>query len=113
MWVVDSASKSYTKIEPLVAALSRQAGRPVKLALTVGEAFKTVRRHAARATLKTGVMGDGTLVARDCQVYVDTGAYTDNGVRVTIITGQELVQNHRFKNWPDRHQGAILHTRLV
>jgi CO/xanthine dehydrogenase Mo-binding subunit len=89
-------SKSYTKIEPLVAALSRQAGRPVKLALTVGEAFKTVRRHAARATLKTGVMRDGTLVARDCQVYVDTGAYTDNGVRVTVRAGDRVPGPYRF-----------------
>jgi hypothetical protein len=67
-------SKSYTKIEPLVTALSRVTGRPVKLALTVEEAFKTVRRHAAKATVKTGVKRDGTFIARKCLAYVDTGA---------------------------------------
>ncbi|MCZ6874117.1 MAG: xanthine dehydrogenase family protein molybdopterin-binding subunit [bacterium] len=89
-------SKSYSKIEPLVTALSRAAGRPVKLALTVDEAFKTVRRHAARASLKTGVMQDGTLVARDCLVYVDTGAYTDNGMRVTERLADRIPGPYRF-----------------
>ena len=41
-------NKSYTKIEPLVVALARKLGRPVRLALTVEESFKTVRRAAAR-----------------------------------------------------------------
>ncbi len=76
-------SKSYTKIEPVVTALSREAGRPVRLALTVEEAMRTVRRHAAKATIRTGVMQDGLIVARECVAYVDTGGYTDNGVRVT------------------------------
>lgn len=89
-------SKSYTKIEPLVTALSRAAGRPVKLALSVEEAFKTVRRHAARLTLTTGVRRDGTLVARDCVVYVDTGAYTDNGVRVTERAGDRVPGPYRY-----------------
>ena len=89
-------SKSYTKIEPLVIALSREAGRPVKLALTVEEAFKTVRRHAAKATIKTGVMKDGTLVARQCFAYVDTGAYTDNGVRVTQRIGDRMPGPYRL-----------------
>ncbi len=76
-------SKSYTKIEPVVTALSREAGRPVRLALTVEEAMRTVRRHAAQATIRTGVTNDGVIVARECIAYVDTGGYTDNGVRVT------------------------------
>ncbi len=38
-------SKSYTKIEPLVAACSWKAKRPVKLHLTVEEAMLTTRRR--------------------------------------------------------------------
>ena len=83
-------SKSYTKIEPLVTALSREAGRPVRLALSVEEAMRTVRRHAASATIRTGMMNDGTIVARDCVGYVDTGGYTDNGVRVTERIGDRM-----------------------
>src|SRR4029453_9647392 len=41
-------SKTYAKLEPLAAALARTAGRPVRLAASVAEAFQTVRRCAAR-----------------------------------------------------------------
>ena len=89
-------SKSYTKIEPLVMALSREAGRPVRLAQTVEESMKTVRRHAARATVRTGVMNDGTFVARECESYVDTGGYTDNGVRVTERISDRIIGPYMF-----------------
>jgi CO/xanthine dehydrogenase Mo-binding subunit len=75
-------NKSYTKIEPLTVALARLAGRPVRLALTSEEAFKTVRRSAVRYRLRTGVQRDGTLVARACEVHYQLGAYADVGPRV-------------------------------
>jgi len=79
--------KLYVKAEPIAAALSWKTRRPVKLALAVNESFKTVTRHPARVTVKTGVMKDGRLVARECQVYMDTGAYADAGPRVTQKAG--------------------------
>ena len=42
----------------------------------------TTRRHSARVRMKTGVKRDGTLVAREAEVFMDTGAYADNGPRV-------------------------------
>ena len=90
-------SKSYTKMEPLAAALSKVVGRPVRLALSVEEAFKTVRRHAARLTVKTGVKLDGTFVARECLIYLDTGAYADNGPLVAGRAGERIAGPYR---WP-------------
>src|SRR5262245_24987088 len=75
--------KLYVKGEPISAALSWMTRRPVKLQFSVNESFKTVTRHPARVTIKTGVTKDGKLIARDCQVYMDTGAYADAGPRVT------------------------------
>ena len=75
--------KLYVKAEPISAALSWMTRRPVKLQLSINESFKTVTRHPARVTVKTGVTKDGKLIARDCQVYMDTGAYADAGPRVT------------------------------
>src|SRR5918993_459860 len=76
-------SKSYFKIEPLIVAMARKtAGRPVRLAQSVPEAMLTTRRHSARVRVKTGFKRDGTLVARDAEVVMDTGAYADNGPRV-------------------------------
>ena len=42
----------------------------------------TTRRHSAKVRIKTGFKRDGTLVARDAEVVMDTGAYADNGPRV-------------------------------
>jgi CO/xanthine dehydrogenase Mo-binding subunit len=75
--------KSYFKIEPLVVAMARKtAGRPVRVAQSVTESMLTIRRHSARCRIKTGVKRDGTLVAREAEVLMDTGAYADNGPRV-------------------------------
>ncbi len=76
-------SKSYFKIEPLAVAIARKtAGRPVRLVQSVSESMLTTRRHSARIWIKTGVKRDGTLVAREAEVLMDTGAYADNGPRV-------------------------------
>ncbi len=76
-------SKSYFKIEPLAVAMARKTGgRPVRVAQSLTEAMLTTRRHSARVRMKTGVKRDGTLVAREAEVLMDTGAYADNGPRV-------------------------------
>jgi CO/xanthine dehydrogenase Mo-binding subunit len=75
--------KLYVKAEPISAALSWMTRRPVKLQLSINESFKTITRHPARVTVKTGVTQEGRLIARECQVYMDTGAYADAGPRVT------------------------------
>ena len=79
--------KLYVKGEPIAAALSWKTRRPVKLSFSVNESFKTVTRHPARVMIKTGVKKDGSLVARECQIYLDTGAYADAGPRVTQKAG--------------------------
>lgn len=75
--------KSYLKIEPLVVALARKTGgRPVRLEQSVTESMLTARRHSARCWIKTGVRRDGTILARQVRLLLDTGAYADNGPRV-------------------------------
>ncbi len=88
-------SKSYTKIEPLVVALARKAGRPVRVACSVEEAMLTNRRHSARIRLRTGVRRDGTLLARDCVIHLDTGAYADNGPRVANKIATRILGGYR------------------
>jgi CO/xanthine dehydrogenase Mo-binding subunit len=88
--------KLYVKAEPIAAALSWKTRRPVKLALSVSESFKTVTRHPARVTVKTGVTKDGRLLARECQVYMDTGAYADAGPRVTQKAGYRALGPYKI-----------------
>ena len=91
-------SKSYTKFEPLVVALARKIRRPVKICLSVAEAMNTVRRHGARVRLKTGVKRDGTLVAREAEIYLDTGAYADNGPQVAVRAATRVLGPYRYSH---------------
>ncbi len=76
-------SKSYTKMEPLTTALSRKARRPVRVVNSVDESMVTSRRHGMRAWMRTTAKADGTLLTRETRFWLDTGAYADNGPRVT------------------------------
>jgi CO/xanthine dehydrogenase Mo-binding subunit len=80
-------SKSYTRLEPLAVALSRKAGRPVKVANDVEGAMLTSRRHNMVCDMRTAAAADGRLVARQVRIRLDTGAYADNGPTVTQSAG--------------------------
>ena len=70
-------AKNFVKLEPMVAAIARKAGRPVRLALSTEEEFVTVTKHPAAVTIKTGVKADGTLTARKVDIHWSAGAYAD------------------------------------
>jgi len=84
-------SKSYTKFEPLVVALARKARRPVRICNSVAESMVTVRRHGARVRIKTGAKRDGTIIAREAEIYLDTGGYDDNGPQVTARSATRVI----------------------
>jgi CO/xanthine dehydrogenase Mo-binding subunit len=89
-------SKSYTKFEPLVVALARKARAPVRVCNSVSDSMLTVRRHAAQVRVKTGFKQDGTLMAREAEIYLDTGAYDDNGPQVTIRAATRVLGPYRI-----------------
>ena len=91
-------SKSYTKFEPLVVALARKAKRPVRICNSVGESMVTVRRHGARVRIKTGAKSDGTIVAREAEIYLDTGGYDDNGPQVTARSATRVLGPYWIPN---------------
>ncbi|MEX0946703.1 MAG: molybdopterin cofactor-binding domain-containing protein, partial [Acidimicrobiia bacterium] len=90
-------SKSYTKMEPITVALSRKAGRPVKLVNRVDESMVTTRRHGMTARMRTAATASGDLLGRDVEIWLDTGAYADNGPRVTATAGDAGPGPYR---WP-------------
>jgi len=91
-------SKSYTKFEPLVVALARKASAPVRVCNSVSDSMLTVRRHAAQVRVKTGFKQDGALMAREAEIYLDTGAYDDNGPQVTIRAATRVLGPYRIPN---------------
>jgi CO/xanthine dehydrogenase Mo-binding subunit len=71
-------TKSYTKVEPLAALGAWATGRPVRVALSVEESILTTRSDSARVHARTAFAADGTLLAREFDVVMNSGAYTDN-----------------------------------
>ncbi len=91
-------SKSGGKIEPLVVALARKAGRPVRVVTSVAEAMVTCRRHAITCKVKTGVKKDGTLVAKQADIFLNTGAYAETGPTVAGRTLTRILGPYRYPN---------------
>jgi CO/xanthine dehydrogenase Mo-binding subunit len=91
-------SKSYTKMEPITVALARKAGRPVRIVNRVDESMVTTRRHNMTARVRTAATSDGRLLARDVQAWFDTGAYADNGPRVTATGGDAAPGPYRWSS---------------
>jgi CO/xanthine dehydrogenase Mo-binding subunit len=89
-------SKSYTKMEPLTVALARKAGRPVRIVNRVEESMATTRRHGMRCWMRTMAAADGTLTGREVRFWLDTGAYADNGPRVTATAADAAPGPYRF-----------------
>lgn len=90
--------KVYPKVEPITVALSQKAGRPVRLVLSREEVFYTITKHAAVIRMKTGVRKDGTLIARECEIHLDTGAYAEIGPRVAKKSGYTAAGPYKIPN---------------
>src|SRR5688500_7118494 len=80
-------AKLYIKLEALVCVLSLITKKPVKVSLTMEEQFFTITKHASTFRIKSGVAPDGRIVARECEVWWNGGAYADIGPRVTQKSG--------------------------
>jgi CO/xanthine dehydrogenase Mo-binding subunit len=89
-------SKGSLRLEPITAFLALKAQSPVKIVLTREEEFVTVCKHPATIRIKTGVMKDGTLVARQVSANFNTGAYSDIGPVVARNGGSAMSGPYRI-----------------
>ncbi len=89
-------AKTFVRTEAVVAALARKAGRPVKVVLDRAEEFLTLNRHPATIRVRLGARRDGTLVAKELDCWVDTGAYADCGPGVATKLGYAGVGPYRI-----------------
>lgn len=91
-------AKSGIKTEAVAAVLSRLSRRPVQLAFSASETFKTICQPRAKVTLRTGVKKDGTFVSRRCELYLNGGAYANSGPSVTEKAGYRAHGPYRIPN---------------
>ncbi len=102
------------KVEPLShdvcsALLAMKTGRPVMIVLTREEVFTATRqRHPMIVTLKTGVRNDGLVMAKECKIIADTGAYYGVGPNVLATHGTILTLLYRTPNV--KYEGNLVFT---
>lgn len=82
-------AKHAVKVEQYAVALALKAGhRPVRLALTRAEEFGTALvRQPTIIDVKTGVTGEGAILARKVRIVWNTGAYADLSPAVSRNAG--------------------------
>ena len=72
----DFGGKSSPMDVPLIYFVAKATGRPVKMVMSYTEEFTASNpRHPAHIMIKTGVMNDGTIVARHARATMNSGAY--------------------------------------
>ncbi len=89
-------AKTFTRHELPLAALARKANRPVKIVLDRAEEFVTLNRHPSVIRVRIGAKRDGTLLAKELDCWVDTGAYADCGPGVATKLGYAGVGPYRI-----------------
>jgi CO/xanthine dehydrogenase Mo-binding subunit len=103
-------AKTFVRHEAPLAALARKAGRPVKVVLDRTEEFVTLNRHPSVIRVRLGARRDGTLMAKELDCWVDTGAYADCGPGVATKLGYAGVGPYRI---PDvRVDSLAVYTNL-
>jgi CO/xanthine dehydrogenase Mo-binding subunit len=98
--------KTYAKLEPITSALARLVRRPVRLAISAQDAFRTVRRCDARVRVRLGLRRDGRLLAAECSADFDVGAYADIGPRI-------IQKGTYTATGPYRIPNVVLHSQAV
>ncbi len=89
-------------IDIITVLLAKKTGRPVKIVFNREEEFSaSPTRQPCIFRIKTGAKRDGTLLARDAELYMDNGPYVSWGafdarVMMATVCGLYKVPNVRF-----------------
>ena len=98
-------SKIDATVEPLLALATFVTGRPTKMTLTREESlFRSTKRHPYSMDYRVGLSNDGQILAVDCHLLSDAGAYTDLSPRVIdqaciFACGPYEIPNIRIEGW--------------
>lgn len=91
--------KIFMTIEPLLALLAKETGRPVRMALTREESIlSSTKRHPYIMRYKLGADAEGRLTALDADLVADVGAYSDASPIIAWYSIGFLAGPYRCKN---------------
>ena len=103
-------TKSYTKLEPLAALGAWATRRPVQVALSVEESILTTRSDGVRVHARSAFSADGTLLGREFDVVMNSGAYTDNSPLVCAKLANRCFGPYRMTALRVRVRSAFTNT---
>ena len=104
--------KMEATVQPIAAALAIKTGKPVKVVLSRDDDFQMIRsRHGARIRMATGATKDGTILAREVELFYDAGAYADDSA---AVLGFGLLMARGPYNIPNmRAEGHCVYTNKL
>ncbi|WP_248925148.1 xanthine dehydrogenase subunit D [Paenibacillus hamazuiensis] len=75
--------KDELNVQPYGALLALKSGKPVKMHNTRKESVRAgIKRHPMKIRMKTGIDGEGRIIAHQVRITADTGAYATLGAPV-------------------------------
>ncbi len=91
--------KGGLKAEACALAIAwKVRNRPIRIIYTRDEDFISLVRHASVVRMKTGVRADGKILARQVEMYLDTGAYAEKGPTVVRFSGVSAAGPYTIPN---------------
>src|SRR3989442_1192559 len=103
--------KQEVLLEDICALLTIATDRPVKLEFSRAEEFRSSRsRHPQIIHMKTGVKGDGTIIANEMTLLANTGAYGTHALTVQSNTGSKTLPLYPCPNI--RFVAEVVYTNL-
>jgi CO/xanthine dehydrogenase Mo-binding subunit len=86
-------------VEHFVALLARKTGRPVKYLWDREEEMKAAApREGSVIYVKTGIMKDGTIIARQGKVILDAGAYSGDDTVIASVAALVIRGSYNIPN---------------
>jgi CO/xanthine dehydrogenase Mo-binding subunit len=110
----DFGGKGLSTDEFVLYHLAKATGRPVRAVTRYADELTTTNpRHGSRIRLRTGVDGDGRIVAHESRALFDGGAYAAGKptVRLLVEGGVSTLEGYRVP--AARHEAATVYTNNV
>jgi CO/xanthine dehydrogenase Mo-binding subunit len=102
--------KQNIKLEPLVAFMALEVGRPVRLVLTLDESFQANRRVSAEVRVRSGFSADGLRIFEDIRSDYMLGAYADIAERVVAKSQYTAAGPYKVPNVRITGRSILSHT---
>jgi xanthine dehydrogenase D subunit len=91
--------KDELNVQPYGALLALVTGKPVKIHNSRWESVRAgLKRHPMTIKMRTGVDGEGRILAHQVNIVADTGAYATLGAEVLNFCVEHVIGPYRYKS---------------